>query len=170
MGGSERRDFLSWYEDQKSEDFDNRHVLEFFLASCRHRPEASVLSIQAWIYSNWEHRSVLESVTIASACNKVFRKRFLKPDTIFLIPTGGYIGNVNYRKIALMSLVYREKKNGCKMLHGRKGYEYRLPELPYVSVDSFCPEKNTLYKFCGCFWLGRTCLSIRHVSALVEIG
>jgi len=30
----------------------------------------------------------LESVTIASTCNKVLRKRFLQPDTIGLIPTG----------------------------------------------------------------------------------
>jgi len=31
----------------------------------------------------------IESITIASACNKVLRKRFLQPDTIGLIPTGG---------------------------------------------------------------------------------
>jgi len=36
-----------------------------------------------------------EAITIASACNKMLRKRFLKPETIGLIPTGGYIGNVN---------------------------------------------------------------------------
>ena len=29
----------------------------------------------------------VESITIASACNKMLRKRFLKPDTIGLIPT-----------------------------------------------------------------------------------
>ena len=32
----------------------------------------------------------LESITIASACNNVFRFKFLKPDTIGLIPTGEY--------------------------------------------------------------------------------
>jgi hypothetical protein len=35
----------------------------------------------------------LESVTIASACNKALKRLFLKPDTIGLIPTGGYTGN-----------------------------------------------------------------------------
>jgi len=40
----------------------------------------------------------LEAITIASACNKVLRKRFLKPDTIGLIPTGGYSDNVNYSR------------------------------------------------------------------------
>jgi len=28
-------------------------------------------------------------ITIASACNKLLRKRFLQPDTIGLMPTGG---------------------------------------------------------------------------------
>jgi hypothetical protein len=32
----------------------------------------------------------LESMTIASACNKVFRKKFLQPERIGLIPAGGY--------------------------------------------------------------------------------
>jgi hypothetical protein len=35
----------------------------------------------------------LESVTIASACNKVLRKKFFKPETIGLIPLGGYTAN-----------------------------------------------------------------------------
>ena len=54
----------------------------------------------------------LEAITIACACNKVLRKRFLKPDTIGLIPTGGYSCNVNYIKKALMWLVYREMIDG----------------------------------------------------------
>ena len=43
-----------------------------------------------------------ESITSASACNKVLRKLFLKPDSIRLFPAGGYSGNVNYSKKALM--------------------------------------------------------------------
>jgi hypothetical protein len=65
----------------------------------------------------------LESITIASACNRVLRKRFLKPATIGLVPTGGYTGNVNYSKKALMWLVYREQTDGCKILHGGNGRE-----------------------------------------------
>ena len=61
----------------------------------------------------------LESVTIASACNKVLRKRSLKPNTIGLIPPGGYSGNVNYSKKAIMWLLYREQTDGCTILHAR---------------------------------------------------
>ena len=67
-----------------------------------------------------------EAVTIASACNKALRKPFFKPDTIGFIPTGGYSGNVNYSQKALMWLLYRELLNGCRILHGRNGGEYRL--------------------------------------------
>jgi len=44
----------------------------------------------------------VESITIASAGNKLLRKRFLNPDTIGLIPTGGYSCNNRYSKKALM--------------------------------------------------------------------
>jgi len=54
----------------------------------------------------------LEAITNASACNKLLCKKFLKPDNIGLIPTGGYSDNVNYSKKSLMWLVYREKTDG----------------------------------------------------------
>jgi len=39
---------------------------------------------------------LVESITIAYVYNKVLRKRFLKPDTIGIIPTGGYTCNNRY--------------------------------------------------------------------------
>ena len=54
----------------------------------------------------------MEAITIASACLKVLRNRFLKSDTIGLIPTSGYSGNVIYSKNALMWLVYKEMMDG----------------------------------------------------------
>ena len=44
----------------------------------------------------------VESITIASACNKFLRKRFLQPDTIGFIPTVGYTCNNKYRKKTIM--------------------------------------------------------------------
>jgi len=77
----------------------------------------------------------LESISIASACNKVLRKQFLKPDTIGFIPTGGYSCNNRYSKKALMWLVLMEVTDGVHIMHCRKGHGYRLPELPRLSVD-----------------------------------
>jgi hypothetical protein len=55
----------------------------------------------------------LESVTIASACNKVLRKKFLKPETVGLIPPGGYSANQRYSKKALMWLLHMEQTDDC---------------------------------------------------------
>jgi len=54
----------------------------------------------------------VESITIASAFNKALRKRFLKPGTIGLIPTGGYTFNNRYSKKAVMWLLHTEQTDG----------------------------------------------------------
>jgi len=72
----------------------------------------------------------LEAVTFASACNKVLRKRFLKPDTVGLIPTRGYTCNNKYSKKTMMLLMHMEQTVGVKKQHGRNGREYWLPQLP----------------------------------------
>ena len=92
-----------------------------------------------------------ESYTIASACNKVFRKRFLKPETIVLFPKGGYSCNQNHSKKALRWILHMEQTDGCTIMHARKGREFRLPELPCYSVDGYCAETKTVYAFLGCF-------------------
>jgi len=66
----------------------------------------------------------LEALTIASACNKVLRKTFLKPDTIGLISSGGYSCNQNYSKKALMWLLHMEQIDRCRISHAKNGREY----------------------------------------------
>jgi len=51
----------------------------------------------------------------------------MKPDTIGLIPTGGYPCNNRYSKKALMWLLHMEVTDGVQIMHCRKGHEYRLP-------------------------------------------
>jgi G:T-mismatch repair DNA endonuclease (very short patch repair protein) len=108
----------------------------------------------------------LEAYTIASACNKVLRKNFLKPATIGLIPAGGYSGNQNYSKKALMWLLHMGKTDGCRILHARNGREYRLPKLPFYSVDGYCVETRTVYEFFGCFWHGCLCITFRDLPTM----
>ena len=89
MGKSERKEFVSWFDVQKDKVFGNRRVLEQYC-----QDNVTVLR-QACQLFRWEFMDVgkvdifPDSCTIASACNKVLRKRFLKPETVGLIPTGG---------------------------------------------------------------------------------
>jgi len=55
---------------------------------------------------------------------------------------------------------------GRKILHGRNGREYRLPDLPHFSVDSFCQETRTVYEFLGCYYHGHTCQPYRDVTTI----
>jgi len=86
MGESERKEFVSWYDAQKHTVFDNRRVLEKYC-----QDDVTVFRQACQIF----HRDFmhfgnvdifLECSTIASVCNKVLLKRFLKPETIGLIP------------------------------------------------------------------------------------
>jgi hypothetical protein len=140
IGMSERSEFLAWYEEQKSVVFNNRQTLESYS-----QDDVTVLRQACQVFRN-EFMGIAnidvfqEAVTIASACNKVLCKLFLKPDTIGLIPTGGYTGNKNYSRKAMMWLVYMEQTDECQVRHGRNGRECSLPELPNFSVDGFCAE------------------------------
>ena len=95
MSASEREDFLAWYDREKHREFDNTRVLKDYCQDdCTVLREACTIFCRDFIeIGNIE--VFLEAYTIASAWNKVLRKKFLKPHTIGLIPAGGYSCNQN---------------------------------------------------------------------------
>ena len=112
MGGGEREEFLAWFETRKSQPLHNKHVLEPY---CQDqvtvlRQGCRVFRRKVLHIGNIE--VFLESLTIASLCNKVLRLKFLKPDTIGLISTGGYTCNNKYSKKAIVWLLHMEQNNG----------------------------------------------------------
>ena len=106
----------------------------------------------------------LECMSITSACNRVFRKKFVHPKRIRIIPTGGYTNNNRQNKKAITWLIDKEQREGKRILHGRNGREYAFPELPQLRVDGFCEETKTVYGFMGCYWHGHDCLPFRDVK------
>jgi len=94
-----RREFPAWYESQKSEPiFDNTRVHESYCWDdvTVLRQTCKGFRLEFMQIGNLE--VFLESIIIASACNKVLRKLFLQTDTIGLILTGGYTCNHTYSK------------------------------------------------------------------------
>ena len=71
MSGGERKDFLVWYERQKSESFDNRRVLGSYS-----QDDVTVLRQTCRVFRR-EFLQIgnievfFESLTISSACNKL---------------------------------------------------------------------------------------------------
>jgi len=60
-------------------------------------------------------------------------------------------------------LLHMEKTVGVKIMHGRNGREYMVPELPHFSVDCSCNETRIIYEFFGCYFHGHTCQPFRDV-------
>ena len=86
----------------------------------------------------------------------MLRRKFLKPDTTGLFPTGGYTSNNKYSKKAIIWLLHIVQTDVLVVKHARNGREYRLPELPHFSVDGYCADTNTFYEFFGFYWHGCT--------------
>ena len=88
MSEGERREFIAWYNEKKVKVFENRHMLEQYYQDVTVlRQACRVFRREILEIGNIE--VFLEALTIALACNKVLRKKFLKPETIGLIPPGG---------------------------------------------------------------------------------
>ena len=90
MMGQERPDFLAWYEEHRHDVFDNKYMLESY---CYANVTVLRLACKTFLtlfkaIGNIE--VFLESVSLASACNKVFRRNYLTPDTIGIIPRVDY--------------------------------------------------------------------------------
>jgi len=154
--GGEREEFLELYKTRKSQTFHNKHVLEAY-----YQGDVTVLR-KAYRVFRREFLRIgnieifLESLTTASACNNVLRRKCLKHYTIGLIHPGVYTCNNKYSKKATMWLFHMEHTDGVTIKHARNGREYRLPELPRLSLDGYCAETNTIYEFFGCYWNGCT--------------
>ena len=98
-----------------------------------------------------------ECYTIASACNRYWRKKHLPPDTIAVEPPQGWRrARINQSLVALQWLEYQATlPNVTRIQHVRNGGERKLfIEKGPVYVDGFDEDNNTVYEFMGCLWHG----------------
>ncbi|KAK9696079.1 hypothetical protein QE152_g32144 [Popillia japonica] len=97
-------------------------------------------------------RNFLKAGTILpAACNKIYRRNFLKAGTIGIIPKGGYRWRDNQSIIATQWLLWEEKQRGISIQHAARGQE---AVINGVKVDGYCTETGQVFEFHGCFWHG----------------
>ena len=77
----------------------------------------------------------------------MFRKNFLKPDTIASIPHGGYHFKERFSIIACKWLQWEAQERGVRIQHARNGGE--APIGPY-KVDGLVEGTNHVLEFHGC--------------------
>ena len=105
-------------------------------------------------------------LTIASACNLVFRTNFLKENSTAILPSHGYHPKIKQSNMALKWLSYIAEKDDIHIQHKRNGGEKSVGRY---SLDGYDEETNTAYEFHGCFWHGKFCLNkVNQVSQILN--
>lgn len=88
-------------------------------------------------------------ITLASACNAVYRKQFMPANTIGLIPSKGYYGHEKHSFQSIIWLEYVSKQQDMAIQHARNGGEKTivLNSGKHVKPDG-CYEAH-LFEFYG---------------------
>lgn len=85
-------EFDNWYSEQVTNNYTfdfQKELIEYCISDVEILAQACI-KFRSLLLEQCNVDPFMESVTIASACNLVFRRNFLKPNTIGIIPKKGY--------------------------------------------------------------------------------
>lgn len=75
----------------------------------------------------------------------IFRSKHISPNTIGMIPVGGYINRTNFSMDSIRWLKYVEHCEKISIKHALNGQgEIKIGNY---FVDGFCESSNTVYEF-----------------------
>lgn len=156
MKSGDREKFLAWYAEQRDVIFNFQEEL---IKYCKLDVKILRMACLAYrkIFLNIANICPFEeSCTIASTCMKVYRKMFLKPDTIGIIPKNGYRFSNTQSLEAMKWLVWKEHQLQRVIKFAGRGREIRLEEG--FLVDGFCDAVDgqlpLVFNYHGCFYHG----------------
>ncbi|CAG2190801.1 unnamed protein product [Mytilus edulis] len=172
MKVDDRKLFLEWYATNAHNKFDFKLEL---LKNCQSDVDIlrrccikyrRLFMNMTTIDSNKDGIDPFEKcITIASACNLVFRKNFRRPETIGIIPAQGYNPEEKHSIKALKWLRYVSKSKGMHIQHARNGGEKNIGDY---RVDGYHKNDNgeeIVFEYHGCFWHGcSNCYSKQTVN------
>ncbi|XP_054259245.1 uncharacterized protein LOC128983988 [Macrosteles quadrilineatus] len=143
-------DFDKWYSEQIANKYEfnfKKELLEYCMSDVDILAQACI-KFRSLLLEQCNVDPFLESVTIASACNLAFRRNFLKPNTIGLIPKNGYRSSTQ-SAVALQWLTWEEERRGVTINHAGRSKEVVIKGM---KVDGF--DGINIYEFHGCYWHG----------------
>ena len=158
MTNDEQEKFFEWYNEHSQDIFDmKRDMIKYckmdvkilWLACARFR-EIFLKVVSVCPFS--------EAVTLASACNLVFRKKFLAPQRIGILPSNGYRRVDKHSQKAIEYLLWVEKTYGRQLEHAGRGREHVLPNRK--KADGYLPplpgdnHRGRVFEFHGCWCHG----------------
>ena len=157
MSEKDREKFVIWNENQKNEIF-NLHIE--LLEYCKSDVDILAKGCLAFRFLFMEMTKTdiedsgidpfLQCITLPSACHYVFRRNFMEPKSIGLIPPYGYSSEPSSYK-SIIWLKYESKQSQVNIQHSRNGKEKRIDKY---RVDGWVEETATVYEFHGCLFHG----------------
>ena len=155
-----REKFMTWHREQ----VENNYVFDFrqeilkycrsdvdILAECCKLYREMFMQVTDTTNDDTGLDPFDSATTIAAYCMQVYRTKFLKKDTIALLPQHQELKRKQSHE-ALQWLSYTAEKEGIRMQHHRNGGEKRVGRY---SLDGYCEETHTAYEYQGCYWHGK---------------
>ncbi|KAF4513998.1 UNVERIFIED_CONTAM: hypothetical protein B566_EDAN018504 [Ephemera danica] len=154
MSSKEKKEFFEWYDSVKTSVFDYKSTL---ITYCRSDVTILRRGVEEYIDLFVDVASVnpmLETCTLPAACLLAFRRNFLKPDSLSLIPYGNYrLGDIQSFS-AIMWLVYESRDSGVYIHHAGNGREQMVHGRKVDGLAQLDEKTTCVYQFHGCLFHG----------------
>jgi hypothetical protein len=143
--------FYEWYETVKDGIFDFRQEIRKY---CLNDVEIlrNACNVFRKLFMETCDIDPFTCITIASACLATYKHKYMKPNSIGILPVQGY----NQRKSSRKAVVWLEwimDQEDIIIRHDRNN-EFGEKCINGIAVDGYCEETNTIYEFDGCYWHG----------------
>ncbi|KAK3924463.1 putative DNA polymerase [Frankliniella fusca] len=151
-------EFNAWHDEQTSKGFVfnfRRELIEYCISDVTILRQACH-AFRSLFEQTAGFDPMFNCMTLSSACIAAFRRNFLKPNTIGIVPPGGYHGRGKQSHMALKWLDYESHKLGKVIstiytdreisVMGRRVDGYVEIPLPDGGVE------RRIYQFHGCYW------------------
>ncbi len=144
MKPSKRDAFYAWYSKQVGKVFNMEEEILRYCRSDVYVLMSCCLRFEELFFEVTSVKPFNVAVTLAAACMHVYRRNFLKPETIALIPPGGYHREEIQSNMALKWLMYISESQNIEIQHARNGGEKRISSY---KVDGWDEANQTVYEF-----------------------
>jgi G:T-mismatch repair DNA endonuclease (very short patch repair protein) len=152
-------EFFRWYKNNSSSTFNFQDELLKYCINDVYVLRKCVMEFRKLFMAFTTVDPFRRSCTIASACNLVFRKLFLKPKTIGIVPSGGYRKMEKQSIVALKWLSWLNTTCDLDIQHRNNGGEKWVGRFKVDGID----KNGVVYEFYGCYWHGcEKCMTKRN--------
>ncbi len=153
MSSKNRKAFQEWHKEQRDAGyvFDFAKEIKAYCTSDVDILRRSCMEFRELFRDSTGIDPFEKCLTIASACQLVYRTNFLKKDTIAIFNSDRQL-KTKQSNTAVKWLSYVSEKEGICIEHVRNGGERRIGRY---SLDGYHQESNTAYEFQGCLWHGK---------------